>query len=528
MCLYALLACLIMVFLIFIDCCQELNIYQQRPLEGYQRVENYRYEETAVESAPAGLKQEYRWTLQESGNVEDCFAFYIVHQYAEVYIGGELVYRIYPSEDNIIGKTTACNWVIVPLEKEDLGKEICINVYPAYQAVRTRTLQIFQGSLTRLYIDSLKKALPQIILGICSIVIGVFFILADLYKHVKTSENIELLYLGVFSVIIGVWKLSDLRFSPFMFPNHTLVLSYVSLTMLILAQIPLLRFITLQFRKSKNGILNMAGVLSILTGFTLFVLQLLNVLDFRESLWGTHISIGVTAVAILLTLIFAGKEEKANNRIKVSRIGFLFFTTAAVVDIVMFYVQGTSLYISGTMVVFLGYLISMGVAYGKEMTGKAYIDIHTGLYNRNRCREVLRDDKVITVPTGIIMFDINSLKVINDTWGHEEGDVMIFSFANILRRTIPVFAFVGRYGGDEFIAIIKKTTDEQLQNILISVEKGVKKYNETVEHAQINYAAGYAFSEMYPEYTMEELLKIADEKMYENKREYYHNLRNER
>jgi diguanylate cyclase (GGDEF)-like protein len=61
-----------------------------------------------------------------------------------------------------------------------------------------------------------------------------------------------------------------------------------------------------------------------------------------------------------------------------------------------------------------------------------------------------------------IMFDLNNLKRANDTYGHAVGDQLITNFARLLRNAIPAKDFVGRYGGDEFIAIITQTTKKSL------------------------------------------------------------------
>lgn len=87
----------------------------------------------------------------------------------------------------------------------------------------------------------------------------------------------------------------------------------------------------------------------------------------------------------------------------------------------------------------------------RALEKKAYIDVHTGLPNKSRCEEILNDTKVICETTACMMFDLNNLKVVNDTKGHSAGDQLIFDFAQLLRQVIPEKDFVGRYGGDEFM-----------------------------------------------------------------------------
>ena len=95
------------------------------------------------------------------------------------------------------------------------------------------------------------------------------------------------------------------------------------------------------------------------------------------------------------------------------------------------------------------------------LSKKAYLDVHTGLPNKSRCEDLLNSSGFITEPLCFVMFDLNNLKEVNDTLGHAAGDSMIANFAHILRKVVPEKDFVGRYGGDEFIAILYDTTSGQ-------------------------------------------------------------------
>ena len=62
-----------------------------------------------------------------------------------------------------------------------------------------------------------------------------------------------------------------------------------------------------------------------------------------------------------------------------------------------------------------------------------------------------------------MMFDLNDLKYVNDTYGHEKGDEFIQSFSYCLTRILDSDSFLARYGGDEFI-IIQQNTSESLSS----------------------------------------------------------------
>ena len=202
---------------------------------------------------------------------------------------------------------------------------------------------------------------------------------------------------------------------------------------------------------------------------------------------------------------------------------FLLCVVGAVLDVGLFYIKGNSFRLLNTLVLFVVYIIVMGLMTLVEMNQRAMIDYSTGLYNRSRCSELLRSEDILENQVCLIMFDLNQLKMVNDTWGHEAGDEMISRFANALQQTIPASAFLGRYGGDEFIAVIRECTPENVEDILSNLEKTISVDNARQE-LKVHYAVGYAMSDDCPESTLRILLKKADQAMYEHKRKFYEHM----
>lgn len=203
---------------------------------------------------------------------------------------------------------------------------------------------------------------------------------------------------------------------------------------------------------------------------------------------------------------------------------FVLCAAGAISDMLLFYLRGTSFGITNTIILFVLYIIIMGSLTLMEINQQASIDYGTGLYNRSRCSELIKDDTVLEEHMCFMMFDLNQLKAVNDTLGHEAGDEMILRFAEALRQNIPASSFLGRYGGDEFIALIRDCTREKALDILAAVDATVREDNEIHSEVKVCYAAGYALSDEFPGSTVKMLLEKADQDMYENKRAYYENI----
>lgn len=153
-----------------------------------------------------------------------------------------------------------------------------------------------------------------------------------------------------------------------------------------------------------------------------------------------------------------------------------------------------------------------------ELNEKAYIDLATGLPNKNKCEELLASPLPLSKPTACFMLDLNDLKKVNDTLGHEMGDIMILNFAKLLRKVVPMHYFVGRFGGDEFIVIAEDISGkEEAEELVQKIKDMILKFNGLRGEFQISYACGFAFSQDYPGINIADLLNEADIKMYEDK-----------
>lgn len=104
--------------------------------------------------------------------------------------------------------------------------------------------------------------------------------------------------------------------------------------------------------------------------------------------------------------------------------------------------------------------------YMKSLIRRSGFDV-AGMHDKKSLEEKLlqlqnADD---TLDVGVMMFDMNNLKMINDTYGHEEGDVFIQTFASYLTRILTEDSFLARFGGDEFVIVQNHATWNQLEQM---------------------------------------------------------------
>ena len=174
------------------------------------------------------------------------------------------------------------------------------------------------------------------------------------------------------------------------------------------------------------------------------------------------------------------------------------------------------------IVCLLGYELFKSWRYAAQnrvLRQKVYLDEATGLPNKNKCEEILASEEPLTgsESTAVMVFDLNNLRIINDRQGHERGDQYIRSFAEQLRAALPEKYFVGRDGGDEFIAVLKQVDHEQVKDCLQMIREQTERYSKNHPDMLLSYAVGYALSTDFPGSNMKDLFRYADKNMYVDK-----------
>ena len=115
----------------------------------------------------------------------------------------------------------------------------------------------------------------------------------------------------------------------------------------------------------------------------------------------------------------------------------------------------------------------------------------------------------------VIFFDLNNLKKINDESGHAMGDYVIEKLASFVNSHSNDFRRVYRIGGDEFVMVLENPVDGEAEEIIASTREQLVQHNQTGP-VEISSAMGFAYGKGSD---VLEIVKEADEKMYENKRQ---------
>lgn len=142
-------------------------------------------------------------------------------------------------------------------------------------------------------------------------------------------------------------------------------------------------------------------------------------------------------------------------------------------------------------------------------------DDMTQLYNKNKYIQMTKEYFPKVTDVGVIFVDVNNLKSVNDCFGHEMGDELIYGVASAIRNAIHTenkeYAF--RVGGDEFVIVVEGNSEKRLQEIIDKCRENMRVTNQTAK-IYMSAALGY---EMGKGEELEEVVKRADQKMYQEK-----------
>jgi diguanylate cyclase (GGDEF)-like protein/PAS domain S-box-containing protein len=152
---------------------------------------------------------------------------------------------------------------------------------------------------------------------------------------------------------------------------------------------------------------------------------------------------------------------------------------------------------------------------------KANYDGLTHLLNRQAAEQHLNQLLLIQQPFALIMMDLNDFKPINDIFGHDAGDEILIHVAGQLLKSLRKADVLSRWGGDEFVIVLPKTSKEEVINVCAKLASKLSKPLHLSQHDKSVFVTASMGVSFYPDDQVEllELIRLADNAMYHVKKE---------
>ncbi|HBN56463.1 MAG TPA: hypothetical protein DD414_06775 [Lachnospiraceae bacterium] len=158
------------------------------------------------------------------------------------------------------------------------------------------------------------------------------------------------------------------------------------------------------------------------------------------------------------------------------------------------------------------------IDYNRKLMKQANTDTLTGLYNRRRTMEYLAN-LLATADTqiSICLCDIDHFKRVNDTYGHNMGDVVLKTLSETFQKRLPPDTFISRWGGEEFLLIFPRLNGDEAITALETLRQKIRDltFDGGFENFTVSLTYGLVEYDYHSDITT--LLKEADEKLYVGK-----------
>ena len=519
--LFSLTLTLFFAFFAHMSFSERVSVFQLEQTHAYSTVTDFELTLRQDSTAPAGVVKVYEGILDPELSQESCLCFNIAHHTIEVYFDGELVYSLSGHEDNSIGGNVGSNWCSVHVGQTHAGKSVTVVLTPLFEAAVSKEPEFLLGSHYAIAMDVIQGELPLMVLSTLCILLGLFVVAVSLYfTFLLKSGSSGSIYLGFFSVALGLWKLTDLRSIPLLFPGFSMAAGYISIGSLFLTSLCLLMHFYTLFEKGKQGLPLLLSTAGSLVCLYALGTQVFGFTEIRQNLVFSHGLLITAALSIPLSALYNRLIHKSWGVSRSWRLLGLLFAGIAV-DLLFYYQTNSNGLMSGSIACFIIYMLVVFIRSVQESTRKAYTDSRTGLENRTRWNELMNGETAIPEPYAILVVDLNGLKRVNDTMGHDAGDRLIYELSSILRNTMPRNSVICRWGGDEFTVLLSNATKEKLAQHTASLQAAGEAYNHDHPELPLHFAVGAALSTEHPGISRTGLFRLADEDMYRNKQTWY-------
>ncbi|MBP3477169.1 MAG: GGDEF domain-containing protein [Lachnospiraceae bacterium] len=143
----------------------------------------------------------------------------------------------------------------------------------------------------------------------------------------------------------------------------------------------------------------------------------------------------------------------------------------------------------------------------------------TGVYNRAGFRKyavnLIEEAVKRKVSVGVLFVDIDGLKAVNDTYGHEEGDIYIKSIAHLLEENCREGKLLTRYGGDEFVILLSGYGEKDVKTYISKIDSDIRNYRlQSDKQYRIDASIGYYVEANAANMNLEKIIEMADQNMY--------------
>ena len=459
--------------------------------------------------------------------------FYCRNMYADVYANDVLLSKDTLVEGTLFGTSPGLRWHMISFAQSDTPVTICIDGYSVYLDSKGLISDVYFGTTKAVFFHAISNHIFTFSISFFLLLISVTLAVMYFFFALRYRIGKDMLYLSAATFFASLWTSSETLLWQLFFGNSELfhLITYLSLIMIP----PSFAFIAVcrlkGWAKIYGQVFMMISSANVIIDY---LLHFTGVLEFHYTVSVTHVLV-VIMLPLLIQLFLSYRSPDAKNK---NNPLFLIMVVVLLVGLGITMIRYKMGYFSDfshsfilSIMCFLGCLIIYHLnmlamifknnAKAKMLRAMALTDHMTGLFNRaafDEHKSAYVDASSNTATVGVVQFDVNNLKTTNDTLGHEKGDQLIMIISRGLKECFSSKGNCYRMGGDEFLVILTgDDPDVDYNEGIQQFQNYLTKLNacSTLPFA-LETAHGFVFDEHL---SLTQAMNLADERMYENKRE---------
>lgn len=469
----------------------------------------------------------------------DTIGFFSFQQQMFVYLDGEEILRFAPEEGSK-SKTPGNGWKFVKLNPEDEGKTFSIRIVQCYRKNKVMLPELYSGTQEGIMSAYLKKSLPLFWLSVLGATVGIMILVLCVISGKSLRLGDGLPWLGFFALFRGIWSAIEGNTYSFFYDDLLIFsqLSYMSLKMCV---IPFILFDNVMFHNGKSKQLNCLTVIAIAEFWISCILQFTGLVDFAYTVFVTHILMLVLGVIVTVNCVKDLVAERQDKMRRMDRrltymmhsIFMIVIIITSIFDIYGYYFTNNPDIARCSRLSYVGYVLAVVMALlldfmklvfigrqAEDIREEASMDAMTKLWNRASFeKDIDKPSPRRAKKMGIIMFDLNNLKLFNDSYGHDMGDYYIKVCSEVIRDSFSKWGNVYRIGGDEFCGIAENLSVEEFEKVKEEMESQIRQLRIPNYELHMEIASGFCVFDEGLDKTLRDTMKRADINMYERKQQ---------
>ena len=464
--------------------------------------------------------------------------FRTTHTCVEILLDGKEIYQYGREKDApAFMKSPGSCWHIVDIPENSNGKTLEVQILPTYPGYYGNELVVSYGTRGECVLRILKDSFGTLLISCGILFSGLISLMLFLSckrkkKRVRSDARNEiLLNLGIFSLLIAIWSLDQCGFMQFLVPDGR-TLYYIDLFSLLLFPIPF-TFLLYDICRSKysKGVMHLS-ILFMVNMAVEIILQCAGVIDIFKLLPVTHTLMMITIVYTFAIIHYEAVELK-NEAAREFKYPVYIIMIFGAMELIMYYIRDfkkTSIFLPLGTLVFIVVLIWIQVSrfydqYVRKqklvyLQRMANMDMLTEAMNRNAYENMskyLDEQEIELKTTGVVLLDLDDLKIINDTYGHEKGDEALKLCYQCIRQAFKNEKNCFRIGGDEFAYVYHSEEKDQIPSCISILNRILKEKTRDFVYP-LSISAGYAYYTPDTDIDFKDIVRRSDTMLYRQKR----------